>query len=164
MENIKPDDTETGRRVMRAPVPSAVKEHTVSDVKLAVPTFTALDAAFGAKASTYLTREQMGDEFYAERNRWTKIASSLFFSGGKLADHGLAFKAGIDRAAAMTAIRAWLCSFEPKHEVKIGTVGFALSQWCEDYFAPPTTDHQARKLAAVARKKKGKTKIRRVAA
>lgn len=125
-----------------------------------VPEFTGLDAAFGAKGSTYLTREAMGDEFYGDRNRWTSVASALFFRGGSLADHDLAFKPGIDRAKAMTAIRAWLCSFEPKHEIKIGTVGFALSQWCEQAAPRPAqTDHQARKQAAVARKRKGKQRI-----
>lgn len=121
-----------------------------------VPTFTGLDAAFGAGAGTYLTREQMGDEFYCDRNRFTKAASTLFFSGGKLADFGLRFKPGIDRAAAMTAIKAWLCSFEPKHETKIGTVGYALSQWCEDAPAeePQPTPHQAQRKKA--RKGKGK--------
>lgn len=106
---------------------------TETMTKLEVPAFTDLDAAFGAKGSTYLTREQMGDDFYdmGARNEFTNHASSLFYHGGPLLPEGRKWKAGIDRAAAARAIKAWLCSFEPKHEIKIGTVGYALSQWTE---------------------------------
>jgi hypothetical protein len=106
----------------------------MSDTKtfeFAVPEFDDATVAFGAPRSAYLTREQMGDDFYGDRNKFTSAAQSLFFKGGKLADHGLKFRAGIDRDKAVRAIRALLCSFDPKHEIKIGTVGYALSQWCE---------------------------------
>lgn len=127
-----------------------------------IPVFTGIDAAFGAEANRYLTADQMGADFYADRNRYTGVAQALFFDGGSLAQHGLRFKAGIDKAAAMTAIRAWLCSFAPKHEIKIGTVGYALSRWCEDC-APESagpgaqTPHQARRK----KKRRGVTRIRK---
>lgn len=121
--------------------------------EFAVPKFTGLDATLGAPLKSYLTAEQMGRDFYADRNRYTRVASALFFNGGKLADHGMQFKAGIDKGAAMTAIRAWLCSFEPAHEIKIGTVGYALSKWCEDYAPPKTADQTAR---TEARERKAK--------
>lgn len=127
-----------------------------------VPEFTEIDAAFGAGRSSYLTREQMGDDFYSDRNRYTNAAQSLFFRGGRIADHGLRFKADIDAAKAMRALRALLCSFEPKHEIKIGTVGYALSQWCEDARAEPVaaTPHQAQRK----KKRKGKPRAFRTAA
>lgn len=97
-----------------------------------VPEFDGATVAFGAPCSAYLTREEMGDDFYNDRNRYTRAAQSLFFRGGSLADHGLRLKPGIDRTLAMRALRALLGSFEPKHEIKIGTVGYALREWCDD--------------------------------
>lgn len=89
----------------------------------------AVNVAFGAKRKHYLTREQLKD-WYGRGTRFHEAAQSLFFNGGKLADHGLAFKPDIDRDKAMLALRALLCSFEPKHEIKIGTVAVALANWC----------------------------------
>lgn len=123
-----------------------------------IPDFDGPTIIFGAPVSSYLTPEQMGPEFYGDRTRYTKIASSLFFQGGRLADHGLRFKAGIDRWKAMGAIKAWLGSFEPQHEIKIGTVGYALSQWCEDGAEEqPPTPHQAQRK----KKRKGGHRIRK---
>jgi hypothetical protein len=100
-------------------------------VAFPVPDFDAVSAAFGADGKDYLTRDQMGDEFYQDRNRYTRTAQLLFFRGGKLEDFGLRLKKEIDSAKAHRAIRALLSSFAPKHEIKIGTVGYALSQWCD---------------------------------
>lgn len=127
--------------------------------ELAIPDFDGPTIIFGAPASSYLTYEQMGDEFYRDRNRFTKVASSLFFSGGSLAQHGLRFKVGIDRGKAMGAIKAWLSSFDPKHEIKIGTVGYALSQWCEEAAddPPAATAHQAQRK----KKRRGGNRIRK---
>lgn len=104
-----------------------------------VPEFDDASCAFGASEKDYLTREEMGDEFYrmSVRNNFTEAASSLFFTGGKLEDYGLKLKPEIDSIKAHRAIRALLCSFAPKHEIKIGTVGFALSKWCD----PIATQH-----------------------
>lgn len=96
-----------------------------------VPEFDDVTVVMGAPASAYLTREQMGPEFYGDRNRFTNTAQSLFFKGGSLAEHGLRWKADIDGRKAARALKALLSSFEPKHEVKIGTAGYALSQWCD---------------------------------
>jgi hypothetical protein len=96
----------------------------------AVPDFDEAQAVWGAPISAYLTREELGP-FYRHSHPMTKIASTLFFKGGTLAEHGLQFKPEIDKGKAMRAIRALLCSFAPPHEIKGGTVGYALSQWCE---------------------------------
>lgn len=119
---------------------------------LAIPEFTDLDAAFGAKLRAYPATPDIPKEFYdRHNNRFCDIANALFFNGGTLAQHGLQFKAEIDRAKAMRAIKAWLCSFEPAHEHKIATVGYALSQWCEKAAETPAKQSQSRKS-----KKKGR--------
>lgn len=92
---------------------------------------TPLDARFGADPGTYLTQEQLPPEFYAMRHPMCRVASALFNFGGELIDHGLRFKPEIDAGQAMLAIDALLRSWAPKHEIKIGTVGYALQQWCE---------------------------------
>jgi hypothetical protein len=99
---------------------------------IAVPDFNELDAAFGAKLAAYPAMTDIPAEFRDRHNNpFCEVASQIFFNGGSLATHGLEFKPGIDRIKAMTALRAWLCSFEPSHELKIATVGYALSHWCE---------------------------------
>jgi hypothetical protein len=100
-------------------------------VSFPVPDFDDMTAVFGAPASAYLSREQLGDDFYGDRNEFTKHASSVFFQGGRYLPEGRRWRVGIDQTKAKRAISALLRSFEPKHEIKIGTVGFALSQWTE---------------------------------
>lgn len=124
-----------------------------------VPDFNDLTVAIGAPASAYLTYEQMGADHYRQHSRHSKVASELFFQGGSLAQHGLRFKPEIDAPKAMRAIRAFLCSFDPKHEIKIGTVGYALAQWCEDH-VPAQTPHQAQRK----RRRKGKPRVKRASA
>jgi hypothetical protein len=96
-----------------------------------VPAFDGLSAAFGARLPQYPPEKSIPAEFSGFSGKYQNIVSSLFFNGGKLADHGVKLKDGIDRAAAMTAIRAWMCSFDPSHEHKTATVAWALSEWTE---------------------------------
>lgn len=108
----------------------------MSDQQIAVPNFEVPNfdnatVAFGAPRSAYLPASKIPDEFYSGSHPMCRVASSFFFEGGRLADHGLRFKAGIDRSKAMGAVQGLLCSFEPPHEIKIGTVGVALANWCE---------------------------------
>lgn len=105
--------------------------NTATIPAFAVPDFDGVTTAFGAPRSAYLRAEQLPREFYSGDHPMCGVASSLFFRGGRLVDHGIQFKPGIERAAAMRAIQALLCSFEPPHEIKIGTVGVALANWCE---------------------------------
>lgn len=97
----------------------------------AVPEFSDLDAAFGARRKHFLERDKMPAEFWSGNHPMCKVAMKLFCSGGRLTDHGLKIKDGLDQAAVYRALRALLCSFDPKHEAKIGTVGVALANWCE---------------------------------
>lgn len=96
-----------------------------------VPNFSDVEVAFGASASAYLTREQMGDDFYGDRNEFTRHVNGLFFKGGSVLPEGRRWRAGINAKNAGRAVAALLRSFEPKHEIKVGTVGYALSQWTE---------------------------------
>lgn len=105
--------------------------NTQTATEFPVPDFDGPTVVFGAPASAYLTREQMGDDFYGDRNEFTHHVQSLFFRGGSMMPEGRRWKAGIDRDKAARAIKALLASFEPKHEIKVGTVGYALSQWTE---------------------------------
>lgn len=105
--------------------------NSISFPKFDVPAFSDAEVAFGASEKHYLGRSAIPAEFYNGRHAMCDVASSLFFKGGKLADHGIKFKDDIDQLAAMKAIRALLGSWAPKHEIKIGTVGIALANWCE---------------------------------
>lgn len=96
-----------------------------------VPDFSDVEVAFGAKGAAYLTREQMGDDFYGDRNEFTNHVQSLFFNGGPVLPAGRRRREGVNAKKAGRAVAAWLRSFDPKHEIKIGTVGYALSQWTE---------------------------------
>ncbi|MBD8556332.1 hypothetical protein IFT84_17630 [Rhizobium sp. CFBP 8762] len=95
------------------------------------PSFDGLAAAFGADIRDYPARDIIPDDFYRGRTPYNAVVSALFFRGGSLESFGLKFKAEIDQGQAMTAIRALLCSFAPKHEIKEATVAWALSVWCD---------------------------------
>jgi hypothetical protein len=92
-----------------------------------VPKLTGIAATFGARLREYPPRAIIKKV----PQKYSDIVDDLFFCGGTLAKHGLRLKSGIDHGAAMSALRAWLCSFEPSHEHKIETVAWALSEWCE---------------------------------
>lgn len=100
------------------------------------PAFDGLSAAFGARLADYPRMEAVPKQFQEHSGPYQNVVSSLFFRGGKLSDYGLDFKPSIDRSAAMTALRALLGSFDPKHEHKTAVVAWALSEWCD---GTPTT-------------------------
>lgn len=89
-----------------------------------IPEFSKLHAVFGAEESSYFDRSDLPKV----PRQYINKASDLFFSGGtpELGED-------VDRAKAINALRAWLCSFAPSHESKEATVAYAL--WC---WAPET--------------------------
>ena len=103
----------------------------MADLKIEVPDFDMPTVAFGARLDEYPEWDDLPDEFRKERHPCCDVASMLFFNGGELSDYGLKLKPEIDNKKALNAIRAWLGSWEPKHEHKIASVGYALSQWCD---------------------------------
>lgn len=92
-----------------------------------VPKFDGASTVFGADIEHYPDRALIP----AVDRKFGEVFSALFYRGGSLSEHGLKLKTGIDNAAAMMAIRAWMSSFAPKHEHKTETVAWALSEWCE---------------------------------
>ena len=112
-----------------------MRDNLKPPVEFPVPDFDKVTAAFGASRKHYLTREQLGDWYglYGEnvRTPFHACAEGLFYKGGKLADYGLTVKSELDSPKVYAAVRAFLCSFDPKHEIKIGTVAVALANWCD---------------------------------
>lgn len=109
----------------------SMKEYAAAPLMLggfAVRPFDNLDVVWGAKRSDYPPMETIP----TVDRRFDDIVSSIFFCGGTLSEHGLKFKPGVHRGRAQAAIRAWLASFDPKHEHKTATVAWALSEWCEN--------------------------------
>lgn len=96
-----------------------------------VPEFDRLSMAFGARLNQYPEMSIIPEEFRRHSGRFQEIVSSIFFRGGTIESFGLRLKPSLNRPAAMAAIRAWLCSFDPKHEHKTATIAWALSEWCE---------------------------------
>lgn len=119
-----------------------------------VPNFTAAENVFGARLDQYPNYETLPYEFRNMKGQFCDVASKLFFNGGRLSDFGLSYKSGIDVSKAQRAIQAWLCSFEPKHEHKIATVGYALSKWCEPMPMQNSVDHEVRQAVKAGKKAK----------
>lgn len=61
-----------------------------------------------------------------------RIANTLFFNGGKLADHNRTLKPGVDSARFHNCLRAVLCSFEPPHEVKEAVAGSMIEHYTDE--------------------------------
>ncbi|MFV1591263.1 hypothetical protein VWZ88_01685 [Phaeobacter sp. JH20_36] len=91
-----------------------------------IPKMSALHAAFGAEIDAYPPYEQIPEEYRRGRGEGCKIAMKLFFEGGKLSDHGRAIKAGVDEGVFYTTLRAYLCSWAPKHEHKEAASGWLI--------------------------------------
>jgi hypothetical protein len=86
-----------------------------------IPKFDAINAALGADRSKYFNRHDIPKipRVYQE------LAMALMFKRIELPK--LSNK--VDRTQAATAIQAWLVSFGPAHEAKMGTVAYALWVW-----------------------------------
>ncbi len=102
--------------------PLRLGDHTFRD-------FDGLDASFGAKRSDYPSAADVPN--HPMHPSFERVASKIFFRGGKLNDFGLSFKPGVDGIKAMTAVRSLMGSFEPQHEHKIAVVAWALREWCD---------------------------------
>ena len=95
-------------------------------VRFAIPDFDGVSAVFGAHSGDYLTREECG-EYYGFNNPYAAVAQALFGRGGKISDYGLRWKKDVDETKAYRALKALLSSWDPKHEIKMGTVGKMLA-------------------------------------
>lgn len=93
--------------------------------------FTNLDVAFGAAISDYPPFDSIPEEFRRGHSSANKVASTLFFRGGKLDDFGLRLKSGVDRASFFGPLQAMLGSFEPKHEHKEAACAWLIAEYTE---------------------------------
>ena len=64
------------------------------------------------------------------RGPFCDALSSIFYKGGKLSDHGIEMKPGIDQVKVLRYIRATLGDYGPSHEHKIGGIAHMLAKWC----------------------------------
>lgn len=97
-----------------------------------VPIVDDLDCAFPTRWRELLPKwEDLTSDEKNMRGPFCQALSSLFFKGGKLSDHGITFKAGIDGTQVMRYIRATLGDFGPSHEHKIGGIAHRLAEWCD---------------------------------
>lgn len=88
-----------------------------------VPKFSAAEVAFGADSKAFFNRRNLPDV----PKKYTDMATEFFFRGGKTPE----FVPGVNKADAVNALRAWMCSFAPAHESKEATLGYALWAWIE---------------------------------
>lgn len=94
-----------------------------------VPEITGLDTAFG-NINHMPKYSDIPDDFYRKNQKYVDFVSSWFF-GGKSKEEiaRLTPKEGVDKNKALAAIKAILCSFEPKHEHKEAGAAFLLAEW-----------------------------------
>ncbi len=95
---------------------------------LEIPEISDAEMVFGV-APPLPAWEEIPEKFRQERSPFNRIASKLFFKGGRLSDLGLAPKEGVDLRMALRALECCLASFEPAHEHKEAGVAFMLSEW-----------------------------------
>ena len=88
-----------------------------------IPEFDKPAQAFGAEESQYFHRCRIP----AVPKKYEDMVNALFFKGGTLPE----VQPSIDKVKAAAATRAWLVSFSPAHEAKVGTVAYAFWVWCE---------------------------------
>ena len=96
-----------------------------------IPPMDGIRAAFGADESAYPALGIMPDDYRRMSAPGCEIASNFFFNGGRLSDHGRALKPGVDGDAFTLTLRAMLCSFQARHEVKIAACGLLIDTYTE---------------------------------
>lgn len=97
-----------------------------------VPEVSDLDTAFQGRWRELLPKyDDLTPDEKNGRGPFCDALNSLFFSGGKLSDHGITPKPGIELGKVMRYIRATLGDFGPSHEHKIGGIAHMLAQWCD---------------------------------
>lgn len=98
------------------------------------PEVTGLDMAFSTfRAIPELLAEAKEKGFYCKSTEYNKLFSSLFFSGGKVK-----FKKSIDddfKNKAWNYCRAFMGSWEPKHEEKEAICALIMSEILEPELA-----------------------------
>lgn len=124
---------------MTSPTPTVATDVDVESDLLEFPLFEVNDAeaGFGCSIGRYVGAgyedgKVIGSGLRRKLRREAEVAGDLFFSGGKLADHGLRVREELDATTVHRALSALLKSFQPSHEGKMGTVALAIHHWCEE--------------------------------
>ena len=103
-----------------------------------VPDVTELDCAFPSRYRALLPKwEDLTDDEKRGRGPFCEVVSQLFFCGGRLSDHGIVVKSGVDERKVYRYLAATLGDWGPSHEHKIGGIAHMLAQWCEIKSPPP---------------------------
>ena len=96
-----------------------------------VPAVTKLDIIWGSIGHLPKMAD-IPDEFTHASNRYVSFVSRWFFDGINPEDVlRLKPREGVEKTRALSAIRAILGSFEPKHEHKNAGCAYLLSEWFE---------------------------------
>lgn len=96
-----------------------------------IPEVSDMDCAFQGRWRELLPKwEELTSEEKNQRGPFCEALNLIFFSGGKLADHGITVKPGFDANKVHRYIRATLGDFGPSHEHKIGGIAHMLAKWC----------------------------------
>lgn len=113
---------------MRDDIPPLPEDYPLFEVTDADVAFSTASGIIG-QGGYYLRRSP--PQYSLVPREWRDKANQLFFNGGKLESIGLKPREGFESKRIYRALRFLLSSWEPSHEQKEGTVGFALMKWCE---------------------------------
>ncbi len=98
-----------------------------------------------APESAYFPRRKLPDV----PREFEDMVQNLFFNGGALPE----MSPLVDRVKATAAVREWLRSWSPAHEVKTTTVAYALWVWCDHELLQQNAGHEPRAGDALTPKK-----------
>ena len=109
--------------------------------RLPVPEVTLAERAFPTGTHTPPWRwvpnefkDREDGEFDNQHNPWCKLVSQLFLHVRELADWRALPKEGVDPDKALDAVWESLGNYGIKHQKKIASVAYMLSEWFEDFW------------------------------
>lgn len=96
-----------------------------------IPLLKRIDVIFG-NIDHLPKMSEIPEQFQRRDNPYVEFVSSWFY-GGRSADDIRKLKArdGVNRDAALAAVKAILASFDPKHEHKTAGAAYLLCEWFE---------------------------------
>ena len=108
---------------------------------LPVPPITQVDLAFPTGRHTPPWRwvpdefrNEPGGDYENSNNPWVKLASDLFGGTRWASDWQAIPKPGVAAQSAYNAVRVTLGNYGMKHEHKLATCGWMLSEWFKDFW------------------------------
>lgn len=120
-----------GKEKPQSPMQEAVSRPTNEHTFWPIPPVTGADLAFG-KADHLPPYSTIPERFKDWHEPHADFIGDWFFKGRTPEDMArLKARPGVDRDAALLAIKAALASWEPKHEHKTAGCAFLLHEWFE---------------------------------